>query len=106
MVAANLYEFEVHRSDLSGMVNLRDKTCLCCAFKIDKYLCVHAFAVCKDHNINVYSLCDPFFSNKIIYNAYLKTIHLLGDPKQWHAPDAFFASVVLPPRFHKNGMNV
>lgn len=60
-----------------------------------------SFAICRDCNINVYSLLNHFYSNGFLCNAYSKTIHSLGDPKQWHASNATFSRVIFSPRFHR-----
>lgn len=68
---------------------------------LDRYLSVNAFVFCGDRNINVYGLCDLFYSNLTLCNAYSKTIYPLGDPEQWHVFDTVLAMVVLLPRFHR-----
>lgn len=98
---ADIYEFEIHRSDVIGVVSFRDKACSCHAFALYRYLCVHAFIVYRERNINIYNLCNPFYINKTLCNAYSKIIHSLEDPKQWHVYNTVFARVVLRPRIHK-----
>lgn len=93
--------FKVHGADLIGIVNLQTKKCSCWEFTLDEYLCVHAFAVCKEHKIFPYSLFKPFYQEDIWRVAYSNSIYPLANKKLWHASVEILDRVVLPRKFDK-----
>ncbi|KAL0543854.1 hypothetical protein IC582_018959 [Cucumis melo] len=56
------YEFHVKDLGKEEVVNLQTKECTCKEFQVEQLPCSHAIAAARDRNINVYSLCDNYYT--------------------------------------------
>ena len=97
----NMYEFEVRGSDFRATVNLENKTCSCREFDLDHYLCVHAAAACRFHDILFHLFCLEYYTVSTWRDCYAPTIYPLDDQRLWQAPPEITDRVVLPPNVRR-----
>ncbi|KAL9293784.1 putative transcription factor interactor and regulator CCHC(Zn) family [Arabidopsis thaliana] len=103
--------FEVKGDTKTHLVNLDKRTCTCCMFDIDKFLCAHGIASAKHINLNENMFVDEFHSTYRVYlyssqlyrrfkmwrQAYSESIHPNGDMEYWEIPETISEVICLPP---------
>ncbi|KAK1262618.1 hypothetical protein QJS04_geneDACA000959 [Acorus gramineus] len=62
--------FDVLGRELSYVVNLEDRTCLCEKWQVLKLPCVHACAVLVSINESLHTWCDPFYTTEMYRRTY------------------------------------
>ncbi|XP_024016356.1 uncharacterized protein LOC112089833 [Eutrema salsugineum] len=101
-----LIEYSVLGFDgINYTVSLKNKTCSCKLFDIDKYLCVHALAALEAYmkrpdrevDINVEDLCSMYYLTEQRAFAYNRTIYHVPHKSQWVVPDDVNQLSALPP---------
>ncbi|XP_019095110.1 PREDICTED: uncharacterized protein LOC104757102 [Camelina sativa] len=92
------HEFEVKDDKNKFVVHLKNKTCTCCVFDIDRIPCIHAIAAAKRTNMDEYKLVDHFYLTDIWAKAYAESIHPSGDVKSWVFPDSLDVFFCAPPQ--------
>ncbi|KAA0038423.1 MuDRA-like transposase [Cucumis melo var. makuwa] len=75
----DFYQFHVKDLYKEKVVNLQTKECTCKEFQVEQLPCSHAIAAARDHNINVYSLCANYYTNKCLLAAYAKALYPVGN---------------------------
>ncbi|VFQ67114.1 unnamed protein product [Cuscuta campestris] len=82
------YEFEViDFHSRSYVVNLKDKTCTCCEFQLDQFVCVHAVAaIGRRPGLSCYDFISPFYKIEALVCTYAGIIHPIGDVSSWDVP--------------------
>ncbi|KAK1262411.1 hypothetical protein QJS04_geneDACA001022 [Acorus gramineus] len=67
-------KFEVLGRELSYVVNLEDRTCLCGKWQVLKLPCVHASAVLVSINESLHTWCNPFYTTEMYRRTYAVNI--------------------------------
>ncbi|XP_023644231.1 uncharacterized protein LOC111832126 [Capsella rubella] len=89
----------------SYVVDLKNKTCYCKQFDIDRYPCVHAIAAAMEaaknagHEINeiqLHELCSKYYWIEQWALGYSRTIYPVPIMSMWIVPDDVRALVVFP----------
>ena len=81
------FEFHVVDPEGDGEVNLMTKSCSCGQFQIMGYPCVHGVAAAMLRNVNIYSLCSPYYTTEMWRESYKETIYPTGNEDDWEVPE-------------------
>lgn len=81
------HEFLVLDGDEDGTVNMLTKECTCGLFQLLGLPCMHATCVATKRNIDVYSLCHPFYRVESWRAAYMDAVYPCGPEHEWNAPE-------------------
>ncbi|VFR03243.1 unnamed protein product [Cuscuta campestris] len=83
------YEFQV--LDTNGrafVVNLRSRTCTCCEFQIDHFVCVHAVVAIRTRpSVSCYEFISKYYTTSEWIAAYEGIIHPLASRDSWVVPE-------------------
>lgn len=80
------HEFHVLDGDQNCEVNLLTKECTCGMFQVLGIPCAHAVAAATKCNIDIYSLCDPFYRVETWRASYADTVYPCGNESDWNVP--------------------
>ncbi|XP_062075856.1 uncharacterized protein LOC133779982 [Humulus lupulus] len=104
----NLSEFHAKGEPLDGLVNIKEHSCTCREFYIDKIPCVHGVAATMYRGVDVYSLRSKFYMIEFWRMAYAESIYPLPPEIEWLLPEEVKSQVIIkpvkliPPRRPKN----
>ncbi|KAL1192480.1 hypothetical protein V5N11_036427 [Cardamine amara subsp. amara] len=91
------------------VVDLRNKSCICRCFDLDKYPCVHAIAAAmklkQENRTNevrdLYDLCSKYYLVELWVLAYVNTIYPVPHKTEWTIPSEIEELYALPPKYNK-----
>ncbi|KAM6574976.1 hypothetical protein CsatA_023303 [Cannabis sativa] len=89
--------FEVVELTRSWVINLKEKTCSCNRFQLDKLPCAHALAVIKERNLNVYNYCSGYYTTGTWLETYSSSTYPVHNHTTWDVPQNIKVIIVLPP---------
>ncbi|KAL0533896.1 hypothetical protein IC582_028171 [Cucumis melo] len=95
------YQFHAKDLDKEEVVNLQTKECTCKEFQAEQLPCSHAIAAARDRNINVYSLCANYYTNKCLLAAYAEAVYPVGNQSDWKTSENYVHMTILPPKVVK-----
>ncbi|VFQ77298.1 unnamed protein product [Cuscuta campestris] len=100
------YEFEVTDNDSrSFIVNLKEKTCTCCEFQLDKFVCVHAVeTIGKPLGLSCYKFISTFYELEALVCTYAGIVHPVSDVSGWVIPQEILSRKCDPPSCNKKGI--
>ena len=71
---ASEFVFEVHSQD-SVMVDLLKRTCSCCEYQVNGFLCAHAAVAIQKSGMDLNRFIDKFFSKEYFVQSYREVIY-------------------------------
>ncbi|VFQ69776.1 unnamed protein product [Cuscuta campestris] len=97
------YEFEVTDNDSrSFIVNLKEKTCTCCEFQLNKFVYVHAVAaIGKRPGLSCYEFISTFYKLEALVCTYAGIDHPIGDVSGWVILQEILSRKCDPPSYNK-----
>ncbi|VFQ78997.1 unnamed protein product [Cuscuta campestris] len=97
------FEFLViDKNGRSFVVNFQNRTCTCCEFQLDHFVCVHAVAATRCRSgLSCYDYVSSFYTTTAWRATYSGIIHPIPSKESWVLPDEVTQVVCLPPSCDK-----
>nr|KAJ0208438.1 hypothetical protein LSAT_V11C500283920 [Lactuca sativa] len=87
VVPSGYQEFEVRLGYDAYSIDLGKKTCVCRAWQLTSYPCVHAYAVISNLNRDSEDYVSPWLTTTMFGNAYMYTIKAINGNDMWSDVD-------------------
>ncbi|CAH9148911.1 unnamed protein product [Cuscuta epithymum] len=96
---ATQFEFEVvDTTSRSFVVDLKAKTCSCCEFQLEQFICVHGVAVvCNRRGLSCYDYISKYYFTQSWVAAYSGAVHPIGSLVDWDIPASVRSTICKPP---------
>ncbi|XP_019252840.1 PREDICTED: uncharacterized protein LOC109231648 [Nicotiana attenuata] len=91
------YLYSIFDKGKQRMVFLKDRTCSCRRFQLDKLPCAHAWAVLKYKYIDHIEYCLVYYTTKYLLKTCEIPIYPVPDESTWEIPAEVLNEKVLPP---------
>ncbi|VFQ92902.1 unnamed protein product [Cuscuta campestris] len=97
------FEFLVFdKNGRSFVVNFQNRSCTCCEFQLDHFVCVHAVAATRSrHGLSCYDYTSSFYTAASWRATYSGIIHPIPSKDSWAVPDDVTHTLCLPPSCSK-----
>lgn len=89
------YHVQVTCGSSLHVVNLDARRCTCRRFDIEKLPCVHAIAAAETRNVSRISLCNPYYYQDYLVNAYACSVMHVDSALR--IPEHVAEQVCMPP---------
>ncbi|XP_055961845.1 uncharacterized protein LOC130015536 [Mercurialis annua] len=87
----------VYEHDLIFTVDLKEKTCTCRRFQMDKLPCPHAMALLKELHQEPYRYCSEYFGKEMMLKTYEGIVYPVDNQNLPSIPTNVTEKIVLPP---------
>ncbi|VFQ82737.1 unnamed protein product [Cuscuta campestris] len=97
------FEFLVFdKNGRSFVVNFQNRSCTCCEFQLDHFVCVHAVAATRSRKgLSCYDYISSFYTAASWRAIYSGIIHPIPSKDSWVVPDDVTHTICLPPSCSK-----